>query len=294
MQKLQLKERLYFIGDIHARHNKLIDLLKVIDFDSNDLDSTANTGQLVFIGDLIDNDPEYDNDHLALLNQVESLVDQNHAFSLLGNHEFNAIGWATQKEDGNWARPHTEKNKSQHQAFLAAVEEGSKEHARWITWFKSLPLFLDFGSIKAIHACWDEKALECIKPYLNANNSLKEAHWVDAFDENHELYSLCEILLKGPEREIDQPFKDKTGELRTQKRVEWWADSEYKESIEPIVIGHYTLSGLPKALFQKVTCVDYNAAKEENPLVCYQFELAATNVLRTIQNTAFYSSNESK
>ena len=52
-------------------------------------------------------------DHLAILNHVESFVNSNHAFCLLGNHEFNAIGWATQKEDGNWARPHTENNKKQ-------------------------------------------------------------------------------------------------------------------------------------------------------------------------------------
>jgi diadenosine tetraphosphatase ApaH/serine/threonine PP2A family protein phosphatase len=293
LEKLPI-ERLYFIGDVHAQHSKLISLLDVIDFDITKPNSSVNDGKLVFIGDLIDSVPNYDGDHLALLNQVKSLVNSNDAFCLLGNHEFNAIGWATQKEDGNWARPHTENNKIQHQAFLESVDEGSKEHKGWITWFKSLPLFIDFESVRAIHACWDEQAIESIKPYLNPDNSLKEAHWLDAFDETHELFPLCETLLKGPERKVDKPFKDKTGKLRTRKRIEWWADSEYQEPLVPIVIGHYTLSGLPKPLSKKVVCVDYNGAKGDNPLVCYQFELASVDKSFSATNDFFHYSNKPK
>jgi hypothetical protein len=36
---------------------------------------------------------------------------------------------------------------------------------------------------------------------------------VDAFDETHELFTLCETLLKGPKRKADKPFKDKTGKM---------------------------------------------------------------------------------
>lgn len=77
MQKSQLKERLYFVSDVHAQHNKLINLLGHIDFDSNDLNLASNSGQLVFIGDLIDSVLNCDGEHSALLNQVESLVKSN-------------------------------------------------------------------------------------------------------------------------------------------------------------------------------------------------------------------------
>ncbi|NYY80383.1 hypothetical protein DMH27_08920 [Raoultella planticola] len=33
-----------------------------------------------------------------------------------------------------------------------------------------------------------------------------------------------------------------------------------------MVIGHYTLSGEPHSLSERVVCVDYNAAKADNPL----------------------------
>ena len=297
-----LKENLYFIGDIHAREDKLNDLLKVINFDTNNSSSSCAGGQIVFIGDLIDNHPKYSSAHLALLNQVESLVNNNHAFCIMGNHEFNAIGWATKKQNDDFARPHTENNYKQHNAFLDCVEEGSSEHKRWIAWFKSVPLFLDFGSIRAIHACWDEEAIKCITPYLNKDNSLKEEHWESAFDETHELYALCEILLKAPERDAVEPFVDKTGKTRTKERIQWWNDAEYAEPTIPTVIGHYTITsssgyglsdlGLPIRLSNKVVCVDYNAAKDDNPLVCYQFnQLTCENALNLSNENFQYIKN---
>ena len=298
MQKSLLKEKLYFIGDTHAQYSKLVDLLKVINFDTNNPNSSSAGGQLVFMGDLIDNHPKNSHEHLILLNTVESLVNNNTAFCILANHEFNAIGWATKKESGDFARPHTENNYKQHNAFLECVKENSSEHRRWITWFKSLPLFLDFGCVRAIHACWDEDAIKCITPYLNKDNSLKEEHWVNAFDETHELYELCEILLKGPERDIDIPFVDKTGKTRTRERIQWWNDSEYQEQKVLTVIGHYTVtdssgyglseSGLPITLSNKVVCVDYNAAKDDNPLVCYQFNQSTCGNTSKLNNENFH------
>ena len=302
MRKSQLKERLYFIGDIHGQNYKLTNLLSVINFDTSNPESSSAGGQLVFIGDLIDNHPKDSHGHLALLNKVESLVKSNDAFCVMGNHEFNAVGWATKKENGDWARPHTESNHKQHNGFLQAVGENSSEYRDLIDWFKSLPIFLDFGVVRAIHACWDESAIERIKPYLNADNSLKEEHWINAFDETHELYELCEILLKGPERDIDIPFVDKTGKTRTRERIQWWNDSEYKEPTVPTVIGHYTItgssgyglskSGLPIALSNRVVCVDYNAAKDDNPLVCYRFNLATVEQSNSVESDQFYYLNK--
>lgn len=37
----------------------------------------------------------------------------------------------------------------------------------------------------------------------------------------------------------------------------------------PVVIGHYTLSGEPCSLSERVVCVDYNAAKADNPLYAW-------------------------
>ncbi|MCG9640307.1 hypothetical protein L1D22_10430 [Vibrio sp. Isolate34] len=289
-------EELLFIGDVHGQVNKLDELLSHYGWDDE-------SAKLVFVGDLIDNSLESDVDHRSLLNKVKHWVDEKKAFCLLGNHEFNAIGWALQKGDGSYCRDRTKTgNIKQHQLFVKQVGEDSAEHEKWIEWFKTLPLYLNFGDMTAIHACWHNESIQQLRPYLNGDNSLKEEHWYDAFNSEHELYQLIEILLKGPEVTLPKGsvFLDKNGIERSQIRVAWWKNAysvdncqdlavvskEQRERIPavqlakgsmkynqaplvPVVIGHYTLepTQFPQTLSDKVICVDFNAAKNGYPLV---------------------------
>ena len=43
----------------------------------------------------------------------------------------------------------------EHQAFLAEVA-GKPLHTEIIEWFKTLPLWLDMGGIRVVHACWND------------------------------------------------------------------------------------------------------------------------------------------
>ena len=290
---------LFFIGDLHGQHDKLQALLEHVDFIPGDEYSAGS--KLVFLGDLIDNGPNQGADQLATLKTVKQLCEAGHAWCVMGNHEFNAVGWAMRHpETGCSLRAHSDNNLRQHQLFLDEVGEGSSCHQQWIEWFKSLPLFYDFGQIRAIHACWHEESLVRLRPYLNDDNSLKAEHWFDAFDKQHELYQLCETLLKGPELALPSGygFTDKTGALRDHIRVKWWLDdaTTYRQIAQvqpemiklipdlplpealrpqpceiPVVVGHYTLAELPSPLSDKVICVDYNAAKAGNDLVMYQW-----------------------
>lgn len=292
------RQHLLFIGDIHGQYKKLQALLEHLDFIADPLQERR---YLVFLGDLIDNGPEAGIDHQGALTMVKDLCDQRLACCLMGNHEFNAVGWALKhSETGLPLRRHTDSNRKQHQRFLQDVDEESDLHKTWIDWFMRLPLFYDFGHVRAIHACWHELSIQRILPYLNKDNSLKAEHWPNAFDERHELYQLCEILLKGPELELPQgySFWDKTGTERHRVRIKWWneeamtyrdiaqvqpsmvngipsiplADEHCNPMIEvPVVIGHYTMAGLPAPLSDKVVCVDYNAASVQGELVAYSW-----------------------
>ncbi|MGC9401913.1 metallophosphoesterase [Vibrio genomosp. F10 str. 9ZC157] len=289
-------DELLFIGDVHGQVNKLDELLSHYGWDDE-------SAKLVFVGDLIDNSLESDADHRSLLNKVKKWVDEKKAFCLLGNHEFNAIGWALQKDDGSYCRDRTKTgNIKQHQLFIKQVGEDSAEHEKWIEWFKTLPLFLNFGDMATIHACWHSESIQRLRPYLNVDNSLKEEHWSDAFNREHELYQLIEVLLKGPEVTLPEgsSFLDKNGIERNQVRVAWWKNSysvgnyqdlavvskaqrecipavalandsmKYNQApLVPVVIGHYTLepTQFPQTLSDKVVCVDFNAAKNGYPLV---------------------------
>lgn len=148
---------LFFIGDLHGQHDKLQALLKHVDFIPGDEYSVGS--KLVFLGDLIDNGPNQGANQLATLKAVKQLCDGGHACCLMGNHEFNAVGWAMlHPETGRPLRAHSDNNLRQHQLFLNEVGEGSNCHKQFIEWFKSLPLFYDFGQIRAIHACWHEES----------------------------------------------------------------------------------------------------------------------------------------
>ena len=272
-------KRLYFISDIHAQYKKLLELLEYLGFNLDDLQLNSGDVQLVFMGDLIDSAPGVDGDHLGLLQLVESLVSSHYARCLLGNHEFNAIGWATKSTGGQWARPHSAHHFKQHKSFLAAVGEGSKQHIYWINWFKKLPFFIDFESVCALHACWNEQAQKAIAPYLNDDHSLKEEHWVNAFDPNHELFELCEMLSKAPKYPLPKGelFFDIASEKRAKNRAKWWRFYVPQENIKPVIIGHYSLSGLPNAKSKKVVCVGDNAAKTDQLLIAYQVSPGAQN-----------------
>ena len=74
-------------------------------------------------------------------------VENDSAQIVLGNHEFNAVSYATlNPEKFEFRRPHNEKNDGQHASFLAAGAEitfGSPLHTAVIDWFKTIPIWLD-------------------------------------------------------------------------------------------------------------------------------------------------------
>ncbi len=135
------RSRKIFIGDIHGQYGKLSALLGHLQSREN-LDRSL----LIFVGDLIDNQPGSHIDHASVLEQVRRDVAAGRAVCLMGNHEFNAVGWLMRHpETAQPLRPHTPNNRRQHQAFLNDVTEDSAQHLRWVEWFKTLPLFVDFG-----------------------------------------------------------------------------------------------------------------------------------------------------
>ncbi|MCY9863343.1 hypothetical protein OTK49_12380 [Vibrio coralliirubri] len=305
-QGLQFKydnqlDSLLFIGDLHAQQDKLAALLDSQGVTEGGKDSDTT---LVFIGDLIDNSPDSATDHIATLNLVKSLVDSKQALCLLGNHEFNAVGWYLKDANGKYLRDRSKAgNQKQHAHFLTQVGEDSPLHKEFVEWFMSLPLYINCGDIRTIHACWHEESIERLNEYLNADRSLKAEHWSNAFNPDHELYELIETLLKGPEVRLPSgcSFYDKNGIERHHIRAAWWKDENSVETyrdlavvptgqadvipnaklersakifnrqslIFPVVVGHYTLAPtpFPECLSEQVVCVDFNAAKEDNSLV---------------------------
>ena len=108
------------IGDVHGHAEQLEALLRHLGYRQRDGTFCHPERRAIFVGDLIDRGPG----QLATLKLVRAMVEAGSARVVMGNHEFNGIAWAF----GH--RPRNEKNRKQHEAFLAEVGEGTKGHRK--------------------------------------------------------------------------------------------------------------------------------------------------------------------
>ncbi len=275
------------IGDIHGRAQELEDVLAQLGYVDGPHGYAHPDGRkAVFLGDFIDRGTG----HKSVLTIVREMVENGQAQAIMGNHEFNAICFATEVGDGEYARKHTERNVSQHQLFLNEYPLGSPEHDDVIEFFKSLPVYIDFGAFRVIHACWDDDKLDTIEPYLDANARFDEKTYAHYGAKLQPLFDAVDSVLKSPEFDLPDgvSFQDMHGISRTKTRVLWWRDpalnvserldmrfsvnEEQKDIIDgheglrstfmraavPTFIGHYALTYEGKPEFtDSVAVLDY-------------------------------------
>jgi hypothetical protein len=300
------------IGDVHGHADTLEELLEKMDYRQVDDVWTHPVRQAVFVGDLIDRGPK----QVETVELVRLMVEAGAAQIILGNHEFNAIAWHTKDPDNpnEHLRLHSKKNTDQHKEFLRQVGDGSKRHCEHVRWFMTLPLWLDLGELRVVHACWDPEAMADIDGMVGAGNSLTPELVVAASRKDTKEHRAIEHLLKGPEIPIPEPFLDKDGHERQMARFKWWlADAatslrkaavipkgsktedgrdypplpesplETPPPVEPyagdvpVVYGHYWESGTPTIASNRTACVDYSVAAEvPGPLVAYRWQGEST------------------
>ena len=230
------------IGDLHGHADRLVALLHELGYAERSGTWRHEHRTAVFVGDLIDTGPQ----QLEVLRIVRSMIDDGTALAVLGNHEFNAISWVTRDPaTGERCRPDTPKNRSQHQAFLTQIGEDTSEHRRWTDWFSTLPMWLDLGGLRVVHACWDPDAMAAIEPLLDPDRSLNEHTVIAAADRSigdaggaPTPYEAVEHLLKGPEVQLPAGFEyaDKSGHCRDRARMRWWhpgADTLRRAALVP-------------------------------------------------------------
>ena len=103
------------IGDVHGFADKLTGLLRQMGYVERNGAWRHAGRQAVFVGDVIDRGPQ----QLETIRIVRNMVDAGTAQMALGNHEFNAVGYATPKR--RWRLPAGRTDKShdeQHEAFI--------------------------------------------------------------------------------------------------------------------------------------------------------------------------------
>lgn len=287
------------IGDIHGQAGKLHALLRKLGYTERASGWVPPQGRkAVFVGDLIDRGPE----QLAVLQTVRGLIDQGYGHAVMGNHEFNAIGYVTPRLDkpGEYLRGHTSSKQAQHAEFLRQVGDGSLRHREWVQWFRTLRPTLDLGGIRVVHAWWHDEYADLISKAWPESRPMDDEFLHAAYDKRRPEWAAMEGLTKGLEISLPRghSFVDHGGTRRSEVRTRWWLpqpaslrdaailDGESSASLPdlplpadypaqpvegaPVFIGHYWLTGTPGLQTQRVACLDYSAA-HKGPLVAYRW-----------------------
>lgn len=288
------------IGDIHGHFDPLEALLRKLGYREQGGAWRHGERQAIFVGDLIDRGPQ----QVRVVETVRAMVETGSGRCILGNHEFNAVAWTLPDPDkpGEFLRAHGRgHNRAQHQAFLDQVGEGSARHAEYIHWFRSLPLWLDLGDIRVVHACWHARSVEWLACQVSPGNVLTDSLYADGARRGHEAFQCIENLCKGIEIKLPKgvSFTDKGGVVRKEARIRWWEpelltfsqaaigppvndsagmDQPFPQALKPepyegppVFFGHYWMAGNPRVLASNAVCLDYSVANG-GPLVAYRWE----------------------
>lgn len=284
------------IGDIHGHADKLEALLIKLGYKKDKGIYSHTERKVVFVGDYIDRGPKI----RETLEIVKSMVDSGNAIALMGNHEYNALCFHYQETEGGHLRKHLIKNIIQHYKTLNQFQNKQKEYEDYLDWFKTLPLYYETETFKAVHACWDKNNIAFLRKTLK-NDRLTDELIYQSVRIGTKLNKTIDQTLKG--KEIKMPdgldFIDKDGTQRTEIRIKWWEDPTlmtyksisvepiehlpeepieisksksfdyYEDKVKPVFFGHYWLRGQPSLYKNNICCLDYSVAKD-GQLVAYR------------------------
>ncbi|MCG8610890.1 MAG: metallophosphoesterase [Pseudomonadales bacterium] len=291
------------IGDVHGCANTLRLLLEKLGYQKIDGVYEHRTRMVIFIGDIVDRGPRI----REALHIVREMVERGSALIVMGNHEYNALGYCTlarQGSDKQYLREHNSRHNRLIAETLEQFEQYPHEWNDFLEWFYTIPLFLDMGTFRAVHACWDEhlisRYLERYKTNQIDADFLHASTVKDSF-----AGQVMDRLLRGTDMRLPdgETITGRDGFVRSFFRTKFWArdpktygdvvfqpdplppaiaDREisaadhkrllrYDQHQVPVFVGHYWMSGVPAPITPNVACLDYSAVKY-GKLVAYRMD----------------------
>jgi len=285
------------IGDVHGCGAALCELLDVLGYVRRggvyEYRDQRRPRQALFLGDLIDRGPRI-RDTVLL---VQAMAERGHARVIMGNHEYHAIAYHTPARPGSgraFLREHTERQTASIELTLEQFAAHRHDWADSLRWFRELPLWLDFGHFRLIHACWDQALIEegaqRLPGHVLDDEFLHESVVAGSFAERFIRRATRGLDLRVPDERV---IVGGDGLPRRSFRCKFWVrdphtygDLEfqpdrlppelaqrplderdraqlvyYAERQPPLFVGHYWLKGEPRLLRANIACLDYSAVK---------------------------------
>ena len=287
-------ERSYdLIGDVHGCAHTLTHLLDQLGYRRHAGVWTHARRQVIFLGDIIDRGPRI----REALHLVHDMVEAGQAHCIMGNHEFNALGWfmpAPPESGKAFVRDHTPRYEMLLRQTFEQFERYADEWQAFLAWFMELPLFLENERFRVVHACWDNSVIDRLRQRLSEGrldaDFLREAAFADAF-----AAKALDRLLRGTDMPLPAGLTLTSAEGFTRNffRTKFWEEnprtygdvvfqpdglpeqaarlplSESQKSRlflygpdDPLLfVGHYWRSGVPAPIRHNLACLDYSAVK---------------------------------
>jgi hypothetical protein len=275
------------IGDIHGHADELESLLYELGYrETNGHYRHLEGRKVIFLGDYIDRGPKI----RRVLQIVRGMIDAGTAQGILGNHEVNALWYHNKDEAGKYLRDHGPGIKKQHAASLEQIAKPEpKEWKSWLDWMAGLPLSIDFGAFRVVHACWATENINALEGIDLKNYDDLVKYSRKGSKENQ----LIRPLLNGPELDLPDGklFIAHGGKECKEIRYKWWERMDglsYRDALfpgqdpdlpdskienppapyhvapsDPITFfGHYAvMDEAPKPILPNLACLDYGMAK---------------------------------
>lgn len=291
------------IGDIHGCAKTLEHLLANLGYRQQAGVWRHPKRMVIFLGDLVDRGPRI----REALHLVRDMVAAGQALCIMGNHEFNALAWSTPAAPGSggqFVREHTPRHARLIKETLQQFEAYPSEWLGFLDWFYELPLFIDAGHFRVVHACWDDSLIQPLRAQF-ADGCIDE-HFIQAAAVYGSFANIAlDRLLRGTDMRLPHgmTLTSDDGFTRAHFRTKFWEEDpqtygdvvfqpdalpelaaqmplsesqkiqllKYQADQPLLFVGHYWRSGEPAPIRSNLACLDYSAVLN-GKLVAYRLD----------------------
>lgn len=226
------------IGDVHGHADQLRSLLNNMGYKQENNTFSHPARKAVFVGDFINRGPKIRETILL----IRSMVENGSAYAILGNHELYAVLYYLRDTEGKYYKKRIPKYQLQINQTLAEFEAYKEEFKNHLKWFRTLPMFLDFGKIRVVHAYWDNDNIAVLKEKikgLRLKKSLLREVALNGTEFSTRFWETC----KGVDFQLPKDiliFDDK-GHPHRSFRMKWWESPAGKTFNEISLEGRFNL-----------------------------------------------------
>uniref|UniRef100_UPI0032168E47 metallophosphoesterase n=1 Tax=uncultured Draconibacterium sp. TaxID=1573823 RepID=UPI0032168E47 len=227
------------IGDVHGHASLLKKLLLKMGYVKTNGSFSHPERKAVFVGDFINRGPEI----RKTIKIIRSMVEKGNALAILGNHEINAIIFHLKDKQGVQL---VTKPSKYFLSLFKTINEYSSGSLTWkedLAWMRSLPLYLDLGGIRVVHACWEEKAIEVARSIYEDGRIRKKVFRTIHKKPDSEIAKSVWLLTKGVSLKMpsDLHVVNNKGVSPRSIRMCWWNGAGDKSFNELSFESKYTL-----------------------------------------------------